>query len=77
MQFSMNNTVPEPDRSMDVQGFNNVPEVPGTGVPQGMGVKTLPHPLEDEVIDHSNTIPLSFPSNGTPGPKYQALDQVK
>lgn len=72
MQFSLNNTVPEPDRNFDVIGFNNVPPAPSTGVPQGQGVKTLPHPMDDEVTDHSNTVPLDFPMNGVAGIQLDA-----
>lgn len=66
MQLSMNNTIPEPERSADMLGFNNVPSMPSTGVPQGQGIQTLPHPATDEIVDHSNTIP--YPANdGVPG----------
>lgn len=66
MQLSMNNTVPEPDRSAEMLGFNNVPSMPSTAVPQGQGVQTLPHPATNEIVDHSNTIP--YPANdGVPG----------
>lgn len=72
MKFSLNNTVPEPDRSFDVIGFQNVPAAPSTGVPQGQGIQTLPHPMGDEVTDHSDTIPYEFPANGVAGIQLDA-----
>lgn len=71
MNFSLNNTVPEPDRSMDVIGFDNVPQAPTTGVPQGQGIQTLPHPIGAEVTDHSNTEPMPVPPNGVNGIQLQ------
>lgn len=59
--FSLNNTVPEPDRSMDELGYNNVPDCPATPRPQGQG-QGLPHPMTDEVTDHSNTVPMGWPT---------------
>ena len=67
MNFSMNNTVPEPDRTFEVPGFNNVPPAPATPVPPGMGVLTETHRLDDEVVDHSNTTPYGFPEDGVSG----------
>lgn len=68
-QYSLNNTVPEPDRSMENLGFEGRLDVhPSTKFPKG-STTNQQLVIQDEILDTSNTQkrPWPTPSGGDYG----------
>ena len=59
--YKLNNTVPEPDRSMDNLGFDTMGTHPNESFPAGTS-HNQPFTFADEVVDSANTVKRQWPT---------------
>lgn len=59
--YSLNNTVPEPDRSMENLGFDTMDPHPGAAFPKGTSTNET-MAFDDQIVDSANTTKQPWPT---------------